>query len=244
MKAGGNMRRRITTIILTTVLALLSLGMTKAMAAPEKIVYSFEVTSNPVCAFSGRVTYPSDSLEILSVRLIGQSSTQYAISKNTVTFNGSETANSFDFSKGAELISIEFKVLDSYDKSDIKTRLDNFYTAAQCTENENEPFYFSEYINRRLFSKGYFNLDKPLESYIDSEEFLPDEPEENMKGDVNGDGKITVDDVTLVQKAVAEITELDAIQEKAADVNADGKVSVDDATMIQKYVAEIIDRFE
>ena len=62
-------------------------------------------------------------------------------------------------------------------------------------------------------------------------------------GDVNGDGSVTIDDATLVQKAVAELAELDAKQQKAADVNGDGDVTIDDATLIQKYVAEIIDRF-
>ena len=62
-------------------------------------------------------------------------------------------------------------------------------------------------------------------------------------GDVNGDGNVTIDDATLVQKAVAELAELDAKQQKAADVNGDDSVTIDDATLIQKYVAEIIDRF-
>ena len=62
-------------------------------------------------------------------------------------------------------------------------------------------------------------------------------------GDVNGDGSVTIDDATLVQKAVAELAELDAKQQKAADVNGDDSVTIDDATLIQKYVAEIIDRF-
>lgn len=62
-------------------------------------------------------------------------------------------------------------------------------------------------------------------------------------GDVNGDGNVTIDDATLVQKAVAELAELDAKQQKAADVNGDDSVTIDNATLIQKYVAEIIDRF-
>ena len=60
-------------------------------------------------------------------------------------------------------------------------------------------------------------------------------------GDVNADGKITIDDATLVQKAVAELVVFDSVQQKAADVTGDGIVTIDDATMIQKYVAELID---
>lgn len=62
-----------------------------------------------------------------------------------------------------------------------------------------------------------------------------------MIDDVNGDGKVTIDDATLVQKAIAELIELDDTQKKAADTNSDGKITIDDSTMIQKYIAELID---
>ena len=42
-----------------------------------------------------------------------------------------------------------------------------------------------------------------------------------MIGDVNGDGKVTIDDATLVQKAIAELIELDDTQKKAADYKDD-----------------------
>ena len=47
----------------------------------------------------------------------------------------------------------------------------------------------------------------------------------------------------MIQKAVAELIELDNNQIKAADTNNDGNVDVTDATAIQKYIAEIIDHF-
>ena len=64
-----------------------------------------------------------------------------------------------------------------------------------------------------------------------------------MLGDVNADGRVDINDATLVQKAVAELVVLDEKQQKAADVTGDGKITIDDATLIQKYVAELIDRF-
>ena len=60
-------------------------------------------------------------------------------------------------------------------------------------------------------------------------------------GDVNGDGKVTIDDATMIQKLVAELVELTPDQFIAADTNCDGIVNIDDATMIQKYIAELID---
>ncbi len=64
----------------------------------------------------------------------------------------------------------------------------------------------------------------------------PPTPKE-IFGDVNGDGKITIDDVTLIQKASIGLVELTDIQIIAADVSGDGRISIVDATMIQKYLA-------
>lgn len=61
-----------------------------------------------------------------------------------------------------------------------------------------------------------------------------------LSGDVNSDGKITIDDVTLIQKYLANMFELDSTQLKIADVNVDKDISIDDVTMIQKYLAGII----
>ncbi|MBQ1639163.1 MAG: Ig-like domain-containing protein, partial [Ruminococcus sp.] len=63
-------------------------------------------------------------------------------------------------------------------------------------------------------------------------------------GDADGDGTITIGDVTLIQQFAAEIAAQDAIQTTAADVNRDGVVSIDDATIIQRYLAEFIADFD
>ncbi|MBR1483542.1 MAG: dockerin type I repeat-containing protein [Ruminococcus sp.] len=57
-------------------------------------------------------------------------------------------------------------------------------------------------------------------------------------GDANGDGEITVDDVTTIQRHVAEMQLLNGAALVAADVNSDGTVTIDDATMVQRYLAE------
>ena len=64
-----------------------------------------------------------------------------------------------------------------------------------------------------------------------------------MIGDINGDGKIDINDATMVQKSAAEIVTLTASQSIAADVSRDGNIDVTDVTLIQKYAAEIIDHF-
>ena len=62
-------------------------------------------------------------------------------------------------------------------------------------------------------------------------------------GDVNNDGDVTIDDVTLIQKYIANISELDSEQLKTADVTGDGDISIDDVTTIQKYLASMIAAF-
>ena len=62
-----------------------------------------------------------------------------------------------------------------------------------------------------------------------------------MVGDINGNGTVTIDDATMVQKAVAEMVVLTGTQTLAADADGDGVVNINDATMIQKYIAELVD---
>lgn len=64
--------------------------------------------------------------------------------------------------------------------------------------------------------------------------------ETSKLGDVNSDGKVTIDDVTLVQKYLASVSDFTTSQKDIADVNNDGDISIDDVTMIQKYLAGII----
>ena len=52
---------------------------------------------------------------------------------------------------------------------------------------------------------------------------------------------MTIDDATMVQKAVAEMVVLTGTQTLAADADGDGVVNINDATMIQKYIAELVD---
>ena len=62
-------------------------------------------------------------------------------------------------------------------------------------------------------------------------------------GDVNGDGKVKVDDATLVLTYVVGTESLNSLQIKAADVDRNGQVNVKDATLIQKYIADMIKGF-
>ena len=60
-----------------------------------------------------------------------------------------------------------------------------------------------------------------------------------LKGDVNLDGAITVDDAVLVQKYINNMCTFSDIQKYAADVNSDGVINVYDSTEIQKIIAKL-----
>lgn len=56
-------------------------------------------------------------------------------------------------------------------------------------------------------------------------------------GDVNLDGKISVDDATDIQKYLASMITFSSTQESVADADGDGKIGISDVTEIQKYLA-------
>ena len=60
-----------------------------------------------------------------------------------------------------------------------------------------------------------------------------------LKGDVNLDGAITIDDAVLVQKYINRMCTFSDIQKYAADVNSDGVLNVYDSTEIQKIIAKL-----
>lgn len=67
--------------------------------------------------------------------------------------------------------------------------------------------------------------------------FMLIEDEPTVLGDVDGDGVVSIFDVTCIQRHLAEIP-VYAYNETAADTDGDGKVTIFDATDIQRYLAE------
>ena len=57
-------------------------------------------------------------------------------------------------------------------------------------------------------------------------------------GDTDGDGSVNINDVTTIQRHLAELETLEGIYLHAADANQDGTVDIADATIIQMYLAE------
>ena len=57
-------------------------------------------------------------------------------------------------------------------------------------------------------------------------------------GDVDGDGQVTIKDVSAIQLYIAEELSADDINLQAADVDGNGSVNISDATALQLFLAE------
>ena len=72
------------------------------------------------------------------------------------------------------------------------------------------------------------------------EKITPAEPQVTV-GDIDGNGKITLKDATLLLQHVNKVATLENSQLAAADINGDGKITLKDATLLLQYVNKIID---
>lgn len=73
--------------------------------------------------------------------------------------------------------------------------------------------------------------------------FVGEEPLELMPGDINGDGRITVQDVNLVMKYLLELISFSAEQKRSADINKDGWINIRDVNLIMQRALNLIDSF-
>jgi hypothetical protein len=92
--------------------------------------------------------------------------------------------------------------------------------------------------NGQQFDAGRISPGQKMIYTADGKWIAYEEPQKGTMGDVNGDSVVNINDVTLVQRAIARARVLNALQIKLADVSGDGKISIDDATCIQKYIAK------
>lgn len=62
---------------------------------------------------------------------------------------------------------------------------------------------------------------------------------EIVLGDADGDGDVTINDVTCIQRVLAELPLIGGFSEAAADIDGNGAVEIADATLIQQWLAEM-----
>lgn len=95
---------------------------------------------------------------------------------------------------------------------------------------------------------GYTGTEEQFKALMGTGPWLPLEdgvrmlsamiPKGRMRGDVDGDGKITQADVDLISKYLVDISIVfDNIQEWCADVSKNGDIGANDATLIRNFLA-------
>lgn len=68
---------------------------------------------------------------------------------------------------------------------------------------------------------------------------IPNEPE-YTKGDVDMNGVIDTNDVTMIQMYVVGADLGDTFNISLADLNDDGEISITDATLLQMFISQMI----
>ena len=143
-----------------------------ASATTEYVDYSFNLTAaDPLCAFEGVVTYPSNALSVDTVTVYsasdsnGSSSSLYRDDENgTLKFNSTYTADVFDFSTSKAAVTVRFIVKGSYSSSDISGSVTDIYTAAQVkkedTTRSSVAFDYANVVDGYAVSAGHKDLDK------------------------------------------------------------------------------------
>lgn len=62
-------------------------------------------------------------------------------------------------------------------------------------------------------------------------------------GDADGDGTVSITDVTMIQLHLADFDQIAAENVRSADVDGNGEIEIDDASAIQRYLAEYVDTY-
>ena len=141
-----------------------------------------------------------------------------------------ELVNSFDLGATGDL-TIKPGTNDYY------IGVDNLYNGLEFVDLTGE-----EWNDYRNWCKSASNMIFDISSVNDPEaanEMVPVAANYRLvsMGDANDDGKLNVRDATIIQKDLANITDLSEVGSLVADVNDDGRVTIKDATAIQKQLA-------
>lgn len=109
-----------------------------------------------------------------------------------------------------------------------------------ANNNYDRDFYAIEIKGNQIYATIADSVSSNLERVYIGECYEPEpepEPVDPILGDANGDGEITICDVTAIQRAAAGLITLRGPQKTLSDVNGDGEITIQDATELQRYIA-------
>ena len=136
-------------------------GMAKTSSVPSSVTYKYVITADEaVSAYEGRINYPADKL---SVNNIVFPDGQVNNRNGKILFNCSGTTD-IDFSDGKAIITVQFDVLDAFNKSDVYGELEEFYNLRDVLGG-NTPFDYENVFDDEVYSCGHTDLDNESNSY-------------------------------------------------------------------------------
>lgn len=95
-----------------------------------------------------------------------------------------------------------------------------------------ERLFDEDYMMRAIGGSSSLNSQKSPKAII----LIPGYEAGILLGDANGDGSVSLKDVTLIKYYIAQEVVFNAEQLKRSDVNGDGRVTLRDANQIRKYI--------
>ena len=192
--------------------------------------------SEPWIIYNNSFTMPAEAVDIAALQE----------SKTPIILNLSEdTPCNLPFEADVKL-NVDDRISISYDENDYSTLLD-----LDGSGTPDVKLYESEEVNGagetiainsfvlllpEADATGSFKYDYPgnRESFSSIVFVMP----EFLFGDADGNGIVSVKDVTAIQRHIAEFETMEDYQLRAADIDRDGVVTIDDATEIQRFLAE------
>lgn len=137
-------------------------GMTATAA--ETVTYSFEInTTEAIAGLSGTVFYPSESLSVNNVTVIGGG---YANTNQSgkILFNSTNAQHPYSFSPAANVVTVTFNVNNDYDKTAVYSTMKSIYTTGLAASG-NVPFLYRNLIDGTKVTSGKTDIDHPENDY-------------------------------------------------------------------------------
>lgn len=125
---------------------------------------------------------------------------------------------------------------DAISKAEAEIENKDMYTAESLASVDRALDYAYEVLINGITDAEYLAATEMLNNALAKLE-ITKETITILLGDVDGDGKVTIKDATLIQKVVAGLSSIDDADYLSADANRDGNVNIKDATEIQKHLA-------
>ena len=90
--------------------------------------------------------------------------------------------------------------------------------------------------NQMSTEQGYYAL-VAYNRMLRGKNPLYDMTDLSVKGDIDSDGKATIDDATLIQRYLADLADFSRLQKKLSDLYSDNRITIDDVTWLQRKLA-------